>query len=34
MIGLGSDQAGYALKQEVIKYLNEKGLEFKDYGLQ
>ena len=32
MIGLGSDQAGYALKQEVIKYLNEKGLEYKDYG--
>lgn len=32
MIGLGSDQAGYELKQEVIKYLEEKGLEYKDYG--
>lgn len=32
MIGLGSDQAGYALKQEIIKYLEEKGLEYKDYG--
>lgn len=32
MIGLGSDQAGYALKQEIIKYLKEKGMEYKDYG--
>lgn len=32
MIGLGSDQAGYELKQEIIKYLEEKGLEYKDYG--
>lgn len=32
MIGLGSDQAGYALKQEIIKYLEEQGLEYKDYG--
>ena len=32
MIGLGSDQAGYALKQEIIRYLEEKGLEYKDYG--
>lgn len=32
MIALGSDQAGYALKQEIIKYLEEKGLEYKDYG--
>ncbi len=32
MIGLGSDQAGYALKQEIMKYLEEKGLEYKDYG--
>ena len=32
MIGLGSDQAGYGLKQEIIKYLEEKGLEYKDYG--
>lgn len=32
MIALGSDQAGYSLKQEIIKYLEEKGLEYKDYG--
>ena len=32
MIALGSDQAGYQLKQEIIKYLEEKGLEYKDYG--
>lgn len=32
MIALGSDQAGYELKQEVIKYLEEKGLEYKDFG--
>lgn len=32
MIGLGSDQAGYALKQEIIQYLEKEGLEYKDYG--
>ncbi|MBP5305652.1 MAG: ribose 5-phosphate isomerase B [Lachnospiraceae bacterium] len=32
MIGLGSDHGGYALKQEVIAYLKEKGLEYKDFG--
>jgi len=32
MIALGSDHGGYALKQEVIKHLNERGLEYKDYG--
>lgn len=32
MIALGSDQAGYNLKQEIIKYLDENGLEYKDYG--
>lgn len=32
MIALGSDQAGYQLKQEIIKYLEEKGLEYKDFG--
>ena len=31
-IGLASDHAGYALKQFVKKYLDEKGLEWKDYG--
>lgn len=31
-IGLASDHAGYALKQFVKKYLQEKGIAFKDYG--
>lgn len=32
MIAIGSDHAGFALKQEVMKHLAEKGLEYKDYG--
>lgn len=32
MIGLASDHAGFALKQFVKQYLEEKGLEWKDYG--
>ncbi len=32
MIALGSDHGGFALKQEIIKHLQKKGLEFKDYG--
>ena len=32
MIALGSDQGGFELKQEIIKHLNERGLEFKDFG--
>lgn len=32
MIALGSDHGGYGLKQEVIKHLQEKGIEFKDFG--
>lgn len=32
MIALGCDHGGFALKQEVIKHLRERGLEFKDYG--
>ena len=31
-IGLASDHAGFALKQFVKKYLEEKGYEYKDYG--
>jgi ribose 5-phosphate isomerase B len=31
-IALGSDHGGYDLKQEVIKYLDEHGIEWKDYG--
>lgn len=32
MIALGSDHGGYGLKQEIIKYLEEQKLEYKDYG--
>ncbi len=32
MIGLGCDQAGFELMQEVKKYLDEKGYQYKDYG--
>jgi ribose 5-phosphate isomerase B len=32
MIALGSDHGGFELKQEVIKYLEENHLEYKDYG--
>ncbi|MEZ3420393.1 MAG: ribose 5-phosphate isomerase B [Eubacterium sp.] len=32
MIALGSDHAGFPLKQEIIKYLGEKGIAYKDYG--
>ena len=31
-IGIASDHAGYALKQYVKQYLEEKGYEYKDYG--
>ena len=32
MIALGSDHGGYKLKEEIKKYLDEKGIEFKDFG--
>ncbi len=32
MIALGSDHAGRPLKLEIIKLLEERGLEYKDYG--
>lgn len=32
MIAIGSDHGGFSLKKEVIKYLEEKGLEYKDFG--
>lgn len=32
MIALGCDHGGYALMQEVKKYLDEKKLEYKDFG--
>ena len=32
MIAIGSDHGGYKLKEEIKKYLDEKGIEFKDFG--
>lgn len=32
MIAIGSDHGGYALKQEIIKHLEERGMEYKDFG--
>lgn len=32
MIAIGSDHGGYDLKQVIIKYFEEKGIEYKDYG--
>ena len=32
MIALGSDHGGHALKQEVMKHLEQRGIEYKDYG--
>lgn len=32
MIAIGSDRAGYRLKQEIMKHLDERGLAYKDYG--
>lgn len=31
-IAIGSDHAGYDLKKDVINYLENKGIEVKDYG--
>lgn len=32
MLAIGSDHRGYKLKEEIIKYLKEKGIEVKDFG--
>lgn len=32
MIALGCDQGGFELMQEVRKHLEERGLEYKDFG--
>ena len=32
MIAIGSDQGGFELKQEILKHLKARGLEYKDYG--
>ena len=31
-VGLASDHAGFALKQFVKQYLDERGIAYKDYG--
>lgn len=31
-IAIGSDHGGYTLKQTVMKHLEEKGVEYKDFG--
>ncbi len=32
MLAIGSDHGGFALKQEVKKHLEERGIEYKDWG--
>lgn len=32
MIAIGSDHAGYLLKADIIKFLEQKGFEVKDFG--
>ena len=32
MIAIGSDHAGFELKQVIIRHLEERNIEYKDYG--
>lgn len=32
MIAIGCDHGGFELKQEIMKHLKERGLEYKDFG--
>ena len=32
MIGIGSDHGGFALKEAIKKHLEDRGLEYKDFG--
>lgn len=32
MIAIGSDHGGFALKREIMKHLDEKGLKYEDFG--
>ncbi len=32
MIAIGCDHIGFLLKKDIIKYLDEHGLEYKDFG--
>lgn len=33
MIAIGSDHGGFELKNHIVKYLEEKGYDIKDYGV-
>lgn len=33
MIAIGSDHGGFALKEEIRKHLEEKGIPYKDFGV-
>ena len=32
MLAIGSDHGGFELKEHIKKYLDEKGIEYKDFG--
>lgn len=32
MIAIGNDHAGYALKKEILQFLDTKGIAYKDFG--
>ena len=32
MIAIGADHGGYRLKEEIKKYFDEQGIEYKDFG--
>ncbi|HKL98986.1 MAG TPA: ribose 5-phosphate isomerase B [Mobilitalea sp.] len=32
MIAIGNDHTGYELKKAIMKHLDEKGIEYRDYG--
>ena len=32
MIGIGCDHGGYALKLEILKYLDKKNIPYRDFG--
>ena len=34
MIAIGSNHTGYKLKEEIKKYLDEKKIKYKDYGVK
>ena len=32
MVAIGSDHGGFALKQEVMAHLKERGIAYQDFG--